>query len=462
MSPLEHSQKHLHAIGIGGIGVSALARHFLAKGWKVSGCDVSSSVLFHKGEVLVGHDASHIDHFHPDMIVYSPAVPEDHPELLRASEEKIPLYSYPEALGFLATEIDTIAVSGTHGKSTTTALLARMFAEGKKDPVAIVGARVPAQGFEENYRKGTGGYFIVEACEYRRGMLEIHPKSVIITNIEADHLDYYKDLSDVTQAFVQYAKGLPPDGVLVYNAEDEQATSVSHESKARTVSFGFTKGDIQAKDIVEKGGDMTARIILRGEELGTLTTPLMGSFNMMNILAATSMAIAYGIGFEDITRAVKDFQGIGRRFEHLGEISGTPVYSDYAHHPTALRLAHEAAEAKFGIGNVLAVFQPHQIDRTKKLRQDFESVFRTIPHLYLPEIYFVPGREHAGGFSAKLLADEVNVGRLDPIRFFGTLEEMTDDIIHDAKKWKVVLFIGAGDIDRYARTLLRRSALEGI
>jgi len=450
--------RHLHCIGIGGIGVSALARHFLAEGWEVSGCDLSPTFSLERATVLSGHDASHLDRFHPTMVVYSPALPADHPELLRAKERDIPTYSYPQALGFLSTQFDTIGVSGTHGKSSTTALLAQMFAEGGKDPVTIVGARVPASGFEENYRKGKGQQFIVEACEYRRGMLEVHPKSAIITNIEADHLDYYKDLADVKSAFVEYVRALPADGYLLYNAEDAEAVSVSEETHARRVSFGIWKGDIHAEDMRMMPDGMTATVVFHDKVLGTIETPLVGAFNLANILAATGMALSYGIPFTEIVRAVAPFAGIGRRFEHIGTLSGTVVYSDYAHHPTALRVATEAAEAKFGKGNTLVIFQPHQIDRTKKLRTEFEDVFRTIPHLYVPEIYFVPGREHAGDFSARLLAESVNEGRAEPIMFFPSLDAMSGDILANASRYKAILFIGAGDIDRYARSLLKQAS----
>lgn len=446
--------RHLHCIGIGGIGVSALARHFLAEGWEVSGCDLSSALQLKGATIVSGHDASHLDRFHPTMVVYSPALPQDHPELLRAKELEIPTYSYPQALGFLCAQFDTIGVSGTHGKSSTTALLAQMFAEGGKDPVTIVGARVPASGFEENYRQGKGKQFIVEACEYRRGMLQVHPKSAVITNIEADHLDYYKDLADVESAFVEYVRALPADGYLVYNVEDREAVCVARETHAGCVSFGLQKGDVHAEDIRITPVGMTANVVFHDEVLGPVQTPLVGAFNLANILAATAMALSYEIPFKDIARAIAQFDGIGRRFEHIGTLSGTAVYSDYAHHPTALRVATEAAEAKFGKGNTLVIFQPHQIDRTKKLRTEFEDVFRTIPNLYLSEIYFVPGREHAGDFSARLLAEQVNEGKGEPVSFFSSLDAMSTDILANASRYKAILFIGAGDIDRYARALL--------
>jgi UDP-N-acetylmuramate--alanine ligase len=224
------------------------------------------------------------------------------------------------------------------------------------------------------------------------------------------------------------------------------------------MSFGLFTGDLSVSDIHVTSLGMTAQVILREKVLGTIKSPLVGEFNIANILAAMGMALAYGISFSDIARAVESFRGIGRRFEYIGTLSGAMVYSDYAHHPTALRVATEAIESKFGKGNTLVIFQSHQIDRTKKLRTEFEDVFREIPHLYLPEIYFVPGREHAGDFSARLLAESVNTGRTDPVRYYPTLDAMSDDIFASAKNYKAILFIGAGDIDRYARTLLSRAS----
>lgn len=450
---MSHAQ-HLHAIGIGGIGVSALARHFLALGWEVSGCDLSEFATLEGATVLRGHDPFHIDRFSPSMIVYSPALPDDHPELKRAREKGVPTYSYPQALGLLAKSYETIAVSGTHGKSTTTALLALMFAEGGLDPVAIVGARVPAEGFEENYRKGDGKRFIVEGCEYRRGMLDIGPKSIVLTNIEADHLDYYKDLADIASAFEDYVSGIPSDGVLVYNADDPQCVLLATKTKAACHSFGIHSGDLRATDIVSSSAGTRATIVRRGETLGEIATPLVGTFNISNILSAMSMALAYGVPFTAIARALKGFAGIGRRFERIGTIGGTEIYSDYAHHPTALRVAAEAAEERFGKGNVLIVFQPHQIDRTKKLRPEFESVMRGIPHLALTEVYFVPGREHAGEFSSKLLVDSVNEHRTEPVRFISSLDRISGLIDEASGSYKAIVFAGAGDIDRCVRTVI--------
>jgi UDP-N-acetylmuramate--alanine ligase len=445
------NKKHLHAIGIGGIGVSALARHYRAHGWTVSGCDV---VAVPDSDALLGHDASHIERFHPDMVIYSPALPENHPELIAAKNRNIPTYSYPEALGLVAQSYNTVAVSGTHGKSTTTALLTYMFSEAGKDPVAIVGARVPLPGFDINYRNGKGSTFIVEGCEYKRGMLEIKPTSALITNVEADHLDYYKDVTDVTQAFSDYVRALPKDGVLVYNADDPHAKEAAASSHVKKLSFGLYGGDVTLTDINIEMDGMSAVLVSNGKNLGTLETPLLGEFNLMNILAAASMALVYGLPFVAIARAVKQFTGIGRRFEHIGQMSGTSVFSDYAHHPTALQAVVNGAESRFGKGNVLAIFQPHQIDRTQKLRTEFEKVFESIPHLFVPEIYYVKGREDAGDFSANLLVEKVNMHRSEPAVFFPTLESMTETIVEASKKYKAVIFIGAGDIDRFARSLL--------
>jgi UDP-N-acetylmuramate--alanine ligase len=451
---MSHSQ-HLHAIGIGGIGVSALARHFLSLGWEVSGCDLSEFASLEGATVLHGHDPFHVDRFSPTMVVHSPALPDDHPELVRAKEKGIPVYSYPQALGLLAKSYEAIAVSGTHGKSTTTALLSLMFAEGGLDPVAIVGARVPAHGFEENYRKGDGKQFIVEGCEYRRGMLDIGPKSIVLTNIEADHLDYYKDLADIAGAFEEYARRLPQDGRLVYNADDPESVRIASSTKAMRHSFGLKDGDLRATDITSSSDGTRATIIHHGTTLGEIMTPLVGAFNIANILAAMSMALAYGVPFPAIVSALKGFKGIGRRFEYVGVLGSTEIYSDYAHHPTALRVAADAAEEKFGKGNVLVIFQPHQIDRTKKLRAEFESVMAGIPHLVLTEIYFVPGREHAGEFSAKLLVDSVNTHRTEPVRFVGSLDLLTPLIDASIGSYKAIVFTGAGDIDRYVRSVVK-------
>ncbi len=448
---------HLHALGIAGIGVSALARHYAHEGWVVSGCDLSSPPVIDGAHMKTGHSESHIDEFSPSLVVYSPALSSDHPELLRARALQIPTLSYPEALGHIAKNRQTIAVSGTHGKSTTTALLTSMFEEGGKDPLAIVGARVAVPGFEENYRNGEGP-FVVEGCEYRRGMLHIHPSSTIITNIEADHLDYYKGIEDIQDAFYTYVGALPATGYCVWNKDDAGSAHIPSKTKAHTCSFGMHEGDLHVEHLVTSAEGMTADVIFCGEKLGAIRSPLSGAFNMQNILAAMAMALCHNVSFDAISRAISSFRGIGRRFECLGEVKGVPVYSDYAHHPTALHALANAAEEKFGKGNTLIVFQPHQIDRTKKLSKEFIDVFHHISHLCVTEIYFVAGREHAGSFSVSELVEKANIGRMEPIRFFKSLGDVSSMVDQEIHRYKAVCFAGAGDIDRSARNLVAKQS----
>jgi UDP-N-acetylmuramate--alanine ligase len=333
-----------------------------------------------------------------------------------------------------------------------------MFEEGGKDPLAIVGARVSVPGFEENYRSGEGP-FIVEGCEYRRGMLHIHPSCTIITNIEADHLDYYKGIEDIQDAFSSYVGALPTTGYCVWNKEDSGSAHIPSKTKARTCSFGIHEGDLHVEHLVTSEEGMTADVIFRGEKLGAIRSPLSGAFNMQNILAAMAMALCHNVPFEAISRAISSFQGIGRRFELLGEVEGVPVYSDYAHHPTALYALAHATEEKFGKGNTLIIFQPHQIDRTKKLSKEFIDVFRNISHLCVTEIYFVAGREHAGSFSVAELVEKANIGRTEPIRFFKSLDEVSSVVAQEIHRYTAVCFAGAGDIDRFARHVVVKHPL---
>jgi UDP-N-acetylmuramate--alanine ligase len=450
--------KKVHCIGIGGIGVSAIARFFISRGAEVSGSDEGGGeellILKKRGvKIFSSHDKKNISK-DIDLVVYSPAVPQDNPEIVRAKELDIKTLSYPETLGELTENFMSIAVSGTNGKTSTTALLGKMLEEGKKDPTVIVGGRVP--GWDNNLRIGESDIFVVEGCEYKRSMMSLQPHMIVLTNVEEDHLDYYKDLEDIIDAFSDYIQKLTEDDVLFYNTDDENTIRVSEFMVGRAVPFGLSKDAvIRAKDVVVSNGAQSFTLMVFGKELGTLTLHVPGIFNVYNVLAAASVAFDIGVSFDDIQKAVENFNGTWRRFEKVGEFECATIISDYAHHPTAVKGTIKAARDFYPDKKILAVFQPHSKDRTIKLFDEFVESFAEADEVIISEIYEVRGREETGSdISSKDLVREIfDRGGVDKITFSKDLETTEKLLKKKVKDFDVVLVMGAGDIDTVARKI---------
>ena len=278
--------KKIHCVGVGGIGVSAIARFFLARGVKVSGSDMVASdeltslvkrgcnVFFSQAEGNIPEST--------DTLVYSPAVSPDNVELQEARKRKIPIFSYPQMLGKIMSSYTGIAVSGTNGKTTTTALLGKFLEAGGKDPTVIVGGRVP--GWDNNLRVGGSDLFVAEGCEYKRSMLELSPQVIVLTNIEEDHLDYYKDIDDIRNAFTEYISKLKKEDLLVYNIDDKNCRDVASKTSARKISFGLkNSADIYAQNITNSCGKQSFELVSFGKTIGRFVVKIPGVFNIYNI-----------------------------------------------------------------------------------------------------------------------------------------------------------------------------------
>lgn len=452
----------VHCVGIGGIGVSAVARFFLLHGAVVSGSDsVDSDEIKSLREsgitVSIGHSEKNISQ-DVDLVVYSPAIDEDNPERIYASSQGIIQRSYPEVLGdFLRSHIG-IAVSGTNGKTSTTALLGKMLESGGKDPNVIVGGRVT--GWDSNYRFGKGDLFVVEGCEYKRSMLNLFPHCIVLTNIEEDHLDYYKDLEDIKNAFREYVSHLTSDDVLVCNYDDMNIRDVIGDVMSRVITFGFGEGaDVRAHEVKVVSGFQYFSVSVYGEDRGEFVTKMPGKFNIYNILAAMASALDVGVDINSIKTLLAEYPGSWRRFERVGSIGDIPVISDYAHHPTAVKDTIIAAKEMYGEARILVVFQPHQKDRTIKLFDSFVESFAGSDKLIIVEIYEVAGREdEKQKISSKDLVREVlERGGVDTAVYakdFMNAEKLIREQLTDID---LVLIMGAGDIDVVARNLVEKT-----
>lgn len=448
------SVKNIHLIGIGGSGMSGLARILKAMGKSVTGSDANPGHTIEKLRkegitIAVGHQEKNM----PDsteMVIYSPAVPSNNPERSKAQKLKIPVYSYPEAVGLLTEEKSTICICGTHGKTTTTAMTAAAFLQNKKDPSVIVGATIHELG-GKNAHYGKDNELIIESCEYKRGFLNYSPSVIIITNLEADHLDYYKNLADYKKAFVQFVKKLPSGGMVVANHDDKNIRDILKNVRGvKIVWYGKTasNGYHLKKSSVYFSGKKITEHHLR----------IPGEHNLMNATAVMALAKEYGLAIGKSAEGLKNYKGSSRRFETMGFMGKTIIIDDYGHHPTEIRATLKAARDKFGKkAKILCVFQPHQFSRTYKLLKGFMSSFHEADEVIIPNIYGV--RDSAEDmkkisikkFVAALSKEHPRVSDGNGITSTVALIKKT------YKKYDIIITMGAGDVYKISEDLIKKS-----
>ena len=414
--------KKVHFVGIGGIGMSGLARLYLHEGADVSGSDAVETELTRKLEsegvaitYLQTADNIKMEGFRPsiDLVVYTEAMPHDHPELVAAREAGIKTINYFQALGEIANQYYLIAVSGTHGKTTTTAMLIDILEEASFDPTAIVGSLRTKTG--SNYRAGKSKYFVVEACEYKRDFLTLEPDVLVITNLEHEHVDYYKNLAEVQAAFHELAIKVPTDGAIIYDSGSETLRPVVKGIKAKLIDYR------QSFDPF-------------------LDLPQPGLHNLLNAAAARSAAAALGIEDKIIKDALAHFAGTKRRFEYKGDCNGVPVYEDYAHHPTEIAASLAGARDKYKERKLIVIFQPHTYSRTKELFDDFVSALSKADQVILVPIY--AAREKNGsGVTSEDLAKSIPESH-----HHLTLEAAALAVKEAVNGDEVIIVMGAGDV----------------
>jgi len=436
--------------GIGGIGTSALARFFISRGAMVTGSDgVKSEIteaLEKRGvKIYYKQEAANVA---PDfdLFVYSAAVPPANPERQKAKELKILQKGYFEVLGEVSREFKTIAVSGTNGKSTTTAMIASVLIDAALDPTVIVGSQ--CSKLDGNFRAGKSDLFVVEACEYRAHMLLLKPRTIVLTNIEEDHLDYYRDLNHIVQTFQQYVSGLKSeDDLLVYNNDDLNIRKL-RLPKCRHVKFGLIPGaDVCAENIRKLPGKQLFDVIYYGQNIGEFELQVPGTFNIYNALGAIAYCMTLNLPIGAVKKSLREYAGIWRRFEVVKSSDGLTVISDYAHHPTAVEGTLKAAHEFLPGRRIVAVFQPHQKDRTKKLFDDFVKSFTYADVVILPEIFDVAGREEEIKVSSEDLAKAMlAMTPKKQIVYARNMEETLVKIKEVVKNEDVVLIMGAGDV----------------
>lgn len=452
--------KNIHFIGIGGIGISGLAKIFLWEGKKISGSDLISSknILDLKklgAKIFIGPHKSKNITKNIDLIIYTQAVEKNNPEIKVAKKLNTKILSYPQALGLLTHDKFSICISGTHGKTTTTALSSLVLTKAKFNPTCIIGSNL--KKFDGNARFGAGKYLVLEADEYRSSFLNYWPKIIILTTIEYEHPDYFKNLNHALEIYKKYVKRLPRDGVLIANADDKNVMKVVRIAKCRILTYGTKIADFAASDIkLERG---YPKFNLKSKILNSKSFELKipGLHNVYNALAVIALAQELKIDLDIVQKVLANYHDAWRRFEIKKVIKNKniTIIDDYAHHPTEIKVTLRAARERFPKRKIICIFQPHQIKRIKILFNDFTCAFFDADEVIITDIYVVAGRD-AGDrkIYSKCLTDALKKKKVN-VKYIAEFNKIAGYIKKTVSKNCVVITMGAGDITKLSDRLAR-------
>ena len=457
---MKHKVKRLHFVGIGGSGMSGIAEVLLNLGYQVSGSDLAANGATERlaalgAQITIGHAAKNVED--ADAVVISTAVKSDNPEVIAARTRRMPVVPRALMLAELMRLKQGIAVAGTHGKTTTTSLVASVLAEGGLDPTFVIGGRLTSAA--SNARLGTGEFIVVEADESDASFLHLQPVVAVVTNIDADHMETYQhDFAKLKQAFVDFLQNLPFYGSAILCGDDAAVREIMPFVSKPIVTYGFNKDAmVRAEDVVHEGGRMRFRALREGTD-GALdvTLNLPGRHNVLNALAAIAVATELGVSDKAIVTALGEFRGVGRRFQRYGDIAisggSFTLVDDYGHHPAEMRATLDAARGAFPGHRLVLAFQPHRYTRTRDLFEDFVSVLSSVDALLLAEVY-AAGESPIVAADGRALVRAVRVaGKVEPL-FVKQIADMAEAIRTLAKPGDVVVTMGAGSIGSIAANL---------
>lgn len=444
----------VHFIGIGGAGMSAIAYVLLAKGYTVSGSDLRRTPVTDRlqaggATIVIGHDAGHVAE--ADVVVASRAVPDLNPEIVAAHARDIPVLHRAQVLGQILSEGFGIAIVGTHGKTTTSAMTAHVLAAGGLDPTALIGADVEILG--GNVRIGSGRYIVAEVDESDGSHVYVRPSAAVVTSLDiTDHRDYYKTLPQLITTFAGFLALIPSDGYVVMCTDHHHVRDLIPAVRARFISYGLSNGTEYSATIhAMEGRRMSCTFRRRGRALGRAQLNVPGRYNVRNALAATAVGIEAGLAFEQISSALESFGGVSRRFSVRGEVDGIMVVDDYAHNPVKVASVLRAARESWPKRRVVAIFQPHRYSRTKTTYRQYAQAFRDATDLIITEIY--PADEQPiPGVSAELIVDIVRPTR--EVAYIKEKSQVVPTVLPDLRSGDLVITLGAGDIWRVADELV--------
>ncbi len=458
---MQRKIRKIHFIGIGGIGMSGIAEVLLNLGYVITGSDLSPSDITQRlallGAVIFqGHEASHIGEV--DVVVISTAVKADNPEVLEAHRRNIPIIPRAEMLAELLKMKFSVAVSGSHGKTTTTSMISTVLAHGGFDPTMVIGGKLASIG--SNAKIGDGEVIVAEADESDGSFLKLTPCLAVITNIDREHLDYYRDIEDIKEAFLKFANMVPFYGATILCLDDPHVQAILPDIKRRTITYGLTSpADYQARDVVLQGPMSVFTVYARGERLGEVTLNVPGRFNVANALATIAAARELDMPFDAIREGLLQYVGVGRRLEIKGNVKGVTVVDDYGHHPTEIRETLLAARQVWK-GRMIVVFQPHRYTRTQKLFQDFLTAFPSADHLIITDIYAASEKAIEGVDAAGLTEGIRQSGHSDVVYIQG-FEGIVDHLLRIAGSSDVIITQGAGSIWKVGEEFLKRAGAAG-
>ena len=450
----------VHFVGIGGVGMSGIAEVLKNLGYEVTGSDLKESETIRRLKALgihvtIGHGAENIKDAH--VVVISSAVSSDNPEVLAARKQSIPVIPRAEMLAEIARLKYGVLVAGAHGKTTTTSLIASLLASGGFDPTVVIGGKL--KGIGSNARLGQGEYLVAEADESDGSFLKLSPTIAVVTNIDREHMDFFKDIDALKDAFLSFVNKVPFYGVSLLCAENEYIKEILPKVQRRFITYGLSKGlDLVAENIEIEGLRSKFEAILRGVSLGFFEVPLPGLHNICNSLAAIGAAYELGIDSNRIKEALKGFTGVQRRFEFKGEVSGIKIFDDYGHHPTeimaTLKAAKEAIKQNSKLqGRLVVLFQPHRYTRTRDLLNDFFTAFTDADKVILMDIY-PAGEKPLNGINSEVLLKGIKDSMKD-IAYIKERGEILNYLDEELKKGDTLITLGAGDVWKIGEEFLK-------
>jgi UDP-N-acetylmuramate--alanine ligase len=455
--------QRIHFVGIGGIGMSGIAEVLLNLGYKVSGSDLKSSAVTQRlaglgATIFEGHRAENVND--AEVVVTSSAISPGNPEVARAHELHIPVIQRAEMLAELMRLKYGIAIAGMHGKTTTTSMVAAVLAAGGLDPTVVVGGRVDAMG--SNARLGKSQYLVAEADESDRSFLKLSPILSVVTNIDREHMDCYRNMRDVKKTFIEFMNRAPFYGMIVACNDDPLLRRLLPEVQRRTVTYGTRRGSdflIRTQEPTQSAnGDARplSRFHVRFQEkdLGEFSLHVPGMHNILNATAAIAVGVGLDVNVESIQSALDQFRGVDRRFQLRGTVAGVSVIDDYGHHPTEIK-ATLAAARQCGFGKIHVIFQPHRYSRTRDLMEDFTGAFNDADSLFVLDIY-AASEKPMEGITAEVLAQKIREKTVRVGRYAGSTSEAIDSAVEIAREGDMILTLGAGSVSQLGPMILQK------
>lgn len=456
---MKHKVRHIHFVGIGGSGMSGIAEVLLNLGYQVSGSDQKRSAVTDRlaklgARVFEGHAAGNVAE--AQVVVTSTAVKADNPEVMQARRQGLPVIPRAEMLAELMRLKYGVAVAGSHGKTTTTSMVAMVLDKGGLDPTVVVGGRVGTLG--SGARLGRGEFMVAEADESDRSFLKLTPTVAIVTNIDREHLDTYRDLADVQEAFLNFVNKVPFYGAAVLCLDDPAVQDILPRVERRVVTYGVSRqAEVNARDVVLRPMGSTYTAASGGASLGTIELAVPGHHNVLNSLAAVAVGLDLGVPFPAVQEGLASFIGVDRRFQVRGEAGGITVIDDYGHHPTEIRATLETLRGLAGTRRTVVLFQPHRYTRTQHLWDDFCRAFHLADLVVLVDIY-PAGEEPIEGINSETLADAISRKGHRHVVYGGEMRAAVEHLLGEVREGDVVLTLGAGSVWTAGDELLRRRA----